>query len=162
MPQATQEELKAAYRRLCMLYHPDKHRDPELKRQAEQLFNLVHEAYEGKTTFTLDFLCQFWFWVSFWKLKTVAYVYSIKHESYQGLLAVWSASFIFSLLAFVSFITLSMFSGVVSVYPAQVIFTIRAGHDAFLAICYPQWKKLPQHVVLWLCHYDVLTDDKKN
>ena len=31
-----------------MLYHPDKHRDPELKRQAEQLFNLVHEAYEGE------------------------------------------------------------------------------------------------------------------
>lgn len=44
--EATQDELKAAYRRLCMLYHPDKHRDPELKRQAEQLFNLVHEAYE--------------------------------------------------------------------------------------------------------------------
>uniref|UniRef100_A0A8C4ERZ1 DnaJ (Hsp40) homolog, subfamily C, member 11a n=1 Tax=Dicentrarchus labrax TaxID=13489 RepID=A0A8C4ERZ1_DICLA len=43
---ATQDELKAAYRRLCMLYHPDKHRDPELKTQAEQLFNLVHEAYE--------------------------------------------------------------------------------------------------------------------
>lgn len=49
--QATQEELKAAYRRLCMLYHPDKHRDPELKRQAETLFNLVHEAYEGRSTF---------------------------------------------------------------------------------------------------------------
>lgn len=46
VPQATQDELKVAYRRLCMLYHPDKHRDPELKRQAEQLFNLVHEAYE--------------------------------------------------------------------------------------------------------------------
>ncbi|EMP35272.1 DnaJ like protein subfamily C member 11, partial [Chelonia mydas] len=44
--QASQEELKAAYRRLCMLYHPDKHRDPELKTQAEQLFNLVHQAYE--------------------------------------------------------------------------------------------------------------------
>ncbi|XP_076023278.1 dnaJ homolog subfamily C member 11a [Genypterus blacodes] len=44
--EATQDELKAAYRRLCMLYHPDKHRDPELKTQAEQLFNLVHEAYE--------------------------------------------------------------------------------------------------------------------
>ncbi|KAM9505579.1 dnaJ homolog subfamily C member 11-like isoform 3-T3 [Salvelinus alpinus] len=43
---ATQEELKVSYRRLCMLYHPDKHRDPELKRQAEQLFNLVHQAYE--------------------------------------------------------------------------------------------------------------------
>uniref|UniRef100_A0A8B9H012 J domain-containing protein n=1 Tax=Astyanax mexicanus TaxID=7994 RepID=A0A8B9H012_ASTMX len=46
-PQATQEELKSSYRRLCMLYHPDKHRDPELKRQAEELFNLVHQAYEG-------------------------------------------------------------------------------------------------------------------
>uniref|UniRef100_A0A3B3HEE3 J domain-containing protein n=1 Tax=Oryzias latipes TaxID=8090 RepID=A0A3B3HEE3_ORYLA len=43
---ATLEELKASYRRLCMLYHPDKHRDPELKRQAEQLFNRVHQAYE--------------------------------------------------------------------------------------------------------------------
>ncbi|TKS70857.1 DnaJ -like protein subfamily C member 11 [Collichthys lucidus] len=29
-----------------MLYHPDKHRDPELKSQAEQLFNQVHQAYE--------------------------------------------------------------------------------------------------------------------
>ncbi|KAM5320608.1 dnaJ homolog subfamily C member 11 [Glossophaga mutica] len=44
--EATSEELKAAYRRLCMLYHPDKHRDPELKSQAERLFNLVHQAYE--------------------------------------------------------------------------------------------------------------------
>lgn len=45
--QASQEELRGAYRRLCMLYHPDKHRDPELKSQAERLFNLVHQAYEG-------------------------------------------------------------------------------------------------------------------
>nr|XP_015814978.2 dnaJ homolog subfamily C member 11 [Nothobranchius furzeri] len=44
--EATLEELKSSYRRLCMLYHPDKHRDPELKRQAEQLFNQVHQAYE--------------------------------------------------------------------------------------------------------------------
>ncbi|XP_033181119.1 dnaJ homolog subfamily C member 11 isoform X2 [Mastacembelus armatus] len=44
--EATLEELKASYRRLCMLYHPDKHRDPELKRQAELLFNQVHQAYE--------------------------------------------------------------------------------------------------------------------
>lgn len=35
-----------------MLYHPDKHRDPELKRQAEQLFNQVHQAYEGKEACT--------------------------------------------------------------------------------------------------------------
>ncbi|KAM8913997.1 dnaJ homolog subfamily C member 11-like [Spinachia spinachia] len=44
--EATLDELKASYRRLCMLYHPDKHRDPELKSQAEQLFNQVHQAYE--------------------------------------------------------------------------------------------------------------------
>ncbi|XP_056294422.1 dnaJ homolog subfamily C member 11-like [Pseudoliparis swirei] len=44
--EAQQEELKASYRRLCMLYHPDKHRDPELKRRAEQLFTQVHQAYQ--------------------------------------------------------------------------------------------------------------------
>ncbi|KAK7795286.1 hypothetical protein U0070_011882 [Myodes glareolus] len=44
--EASAEELKAAYWRLCVLYHPDKHRDPELKSQAERLFNLVHQAYE--------------------------------------------------------------------------------------------------------------------
>ena len=58
--QATQDELKVAYRRLCMLYHPDKHRDPELKRQAEQLFNLVHEAYEGKKSFCHIIQIPFW------------------------------------------------------------------------------------------------------
>ncbi|KAL4839245.1 hypothetical protein H8958_017074 [Nasalis larvatus] len=44
--EASSEELKAAYQRLCVLYHPNKHRDPELKSQAERLFNLVHQAYE--------------------------------------------------------------------------------------------------------------------
>lgn len=37
-----------------MLYHPDKHRDPELKSQAEQLFNQVHQAYEGEDALDLD------------------------------------------------------------------------------------------------------------
>ena len=44
--EASCEEPKAAYRRLCMLYHPNKHRDPGLKSQAERLFNLIHQAYE--------------------------------------------------------------------------------------------------------------------
>ncbi|XP_008318440.1 dnaJ homolog subfamily C member 11 [Cynoglossus semilaevis] len=47
--EATLEELKASYRRLCMLYHPDKHRNPELKGQAEKLFNQVRQAYEVLT-----------------------------------------------------------------------------------------------------------------
>lgn len=29
--QATAEEIKTAYRQLSMLYHPDKHKDPELR-----------------------------------------------------------------------------------------------------------------------------------
>lgn len=40
-----------------MLYHPDKHRDPELKIQAEQLFNQVHQAYEGKG---MENKCVYW------------------------------------------------------------------------------------------------------
>ncbi|XP_078696135.1 dnaJ homolog subfamily C member 11-like isoform X2 [Branchiostoma floridae x Branchiostoma belcheri] len=43
---ASQDELKAAYRRLCMVYHPDKHREEEDKQIAEKLFNQVHRAYE--------------------------------------------------------------------------------------------------------------------
>ena len=30
--QANENELKAAYRRMCMLYHPDKHQDPAKKK----------------------------------------------------------------------------------------------------------------------------------
>lgn len=39
---ATPQEIKQAYRRLAMLYHPDKHNNP----QDLQLFNEVKEAYE--------------------------------------------------------------------------------------------------------------------
>ncbi|XP_001625184.2 dnaJ homolog subfamily C member 11 isoform X2 [Nematostella vectensis] len=44
--EANEDELKAAYRRLCVLYHPDKHTDPEKKRVAVQLFSKVQKAYE--------------------------------------------------------------------------------------------------------------------
>ena len=82
VPQATQDELKAAYRRLCMLYHPDKHRDPELKRQAEQLFNLVHEAYEGKKSFSDKANYVHYVMVLFWGLITlvVIHVFSVLRE----------------------------------------------------------------------------------
>lgn len=82
VPQATQDELKVAYRRLCMLYHPDKHRDPELKRQAEQLFNLVHEAYEGKKSFSDKANDVHYVMVLFWGLITlvVIHVFSVLRE----------------------------------------------------------------------------------
>lgn len=39
---ATESEIKRAYRRLAVAYHPDKNPDPS----AEQLFKLINEAYE--------------------------------------------------------------------------------------------------------------------
>jgi len=38
---ASQEDIKSAYRRLVMLYHPDKNRLPE----AEEIFKGIAEAY---------------------------------------------------------------------------------------------------------------------
>jgi curved DNA-binding protein CbpA len=39
---ATQHEIKRAYRRLAVLYHPDKNRDPA----AENIFKSINEAYD--------------------------------------------------------------------------------------------------------------------
>ncbi|CAK9817954.1 DnaJ homolog subfamily C member 11 [Anthophora plagiata] len=43
---ATQEEINYAYRRQSKLYHPDKHVDPVLKKEAEVLFNRTKAAYK--------------------------------------------------------------------------------------------------------------------
>ncbi|XP_046423389.1 dnaJ homolog subfamily C member 11 isoform X1 [Neodiprion pinetum] len=43
---ATAEEINNAYRRQSRLYHPDKHVDPVLKREAETLFTRTKKAYE--------------------------------------------------------------------------------------------------------------------
>ncbi|KAG8288370.1 DnaJ (Hsp40), sub C, member 11 [Homalodisca vitripennis] len=44
---ASNEEIINAYRRLSILYHPDKHVDPVRKKDAELLFHKVKKAYEG-------------------------------------------------------------------------------------------------------------------
>lgn len=44
--EASNDEINNAYRRLSRLYHPDKHSDPILKKQAEILFNKTKKAYE--------------------------------------------------------------------------------------------------------------------
>jgi len=41
---ASQEEVKKAFRRLAMRYHPD--RNPQATRQAEERFKQINEAYE--------------------------------------------------------------------------------------------------------------------
>ncbi|XP_076179972.1 dnaJ homolog subfamily C member 11 [Ptiloglossa arizonensis] len=43
---AAPEEINNAYRRQSRLYHPDKHTDPLLKKEAEILFNRTKKAYE--------------------------------------------------------------------------------------------------------------------
>ncbi|AFZ79581.1 DnaJ domain containing protein [Theileria equi strain WA] len=42
----TESELKKAYRKLAMQWHPDKHQDPQAKRKAEEMFKSVSEAYD--------------------------------------------------------------------------------------------------------------------
>ena len=62
--QANENEIKAAYRRMCVLYHPDKHHDPA-KKKVSMLFKLtgiffmfdcvlkVHEMYSKNVSSTL-------------------------------------------------------------------------------------------------------------
>lgn len=45
--QATQEEIVNAYRQQSKIYHPDKHVDPALKKEAEILFNRTRQAFQG-------------------------------------------------------------------------------------------------------------------
>jgi len=49
--QASPEDISNAYRRQSRLYHPDKHTDPVLKKEAEILFNRTKKAYEGLYAF---------------------------------------------------------------------------------------------------------------
>lgn len=46
--QATREEITNSFRRLSRLYHPDKHTDPQNKKEAEVMFNKTKKAYESK------------------------------------------------------------------------------------------------------------------
>ncbi|CAI2170568.1 11680_t:CDS:10 [Funneliformis geosporum] len=46
--EATEEEIKDAYKRLCRTFHPDKHVNPENKKAAETKFQVIQKAYEGK------------------------------------------------------------------------------------------------------------------
>ncbi len=43
---STKEEIKKAYRKLAHEYHPDKHRDPGTRKEAESKFKEINEAYQ--------------------------------------------------------------------------------------------------------------------
>ena len=45
-PDATDDEIKKAYRKLCMKYHPDANIDNPNKAEAEEKFKEVQQAYE--------------------------------------------------------------------------------------------------------------------
>ena len=63
---ATDDDLKKAYRRLAMKWHPDK--NPTNKKEAEAKFKQISEAYEVKLSFPFllssDFVSVFC-WISF-------------------------------------------------------------------------------------------------
>ncbi|EGD80115.1 hypothetical protein PTSG_10389 [Salpingoeca rosetta] len=40
------EEIRSAYRQMCMLYHPDKHTDPAKQELAREMFPRIQRAYE--------------------------------------------------------------------------------------------------------------------
>ncbi|MFN3316414.1 MAG: DnaJ domain-containing protein [Raineya sp.] len=42
-PTASQKDIKLAYKKLAILYHPDKNPD---NKQAEEVFKLISEAYQ--------------------------------------------------------------------------------------------------------------------
>ncbi|KXZ42222.1 hypothetical protein GPECTOR_179g245 [Gonium pectorale] len=43
---ASDEDVRRAYRALAQVYHPDKHQDPQLKERAQEVFGKLQEAYE--------------------------------------------------------------------------------------------------------------------
>lgn len=43
---ASDDDIKKAFRQLAQAYHPDKHTDPALKAHAAAQFTLLQEAYE--------------------------------------------------------------------------------------------------------------------
>lgn len=43
---ANEDNIKTAYRKMCVMYHPDKHRDPKKKQTAETIFAKISKAYE--------------------------------------------------------------------------------------------------------------------
>uniref|UniRef100_A0A7N0UIU1 J domain-containing protein n=1 Tax=Kalanchoe fedtschenkoi TaxID=63787 RepID=A0A7N0UIU1_KALFE len=45
-PDATDEEIRRAYRQWAQVYHPDKYQSPEMKEVATQNFQRIREAYE--------------------------------------------------------------------------------------------------------------------
>ncbi|CAJ0758634.1 9957_t:CDS:10 [Entrophospora sp. SA101] len=47
--EATENEIKDSYKKLCRTFHPDKHLDPESKSTAEKNFQIIHKAYEVLT-----------------------------------------------------------------------------------------------------------------
>jgi hypothetical protein len=56
-PDASDEQIRRAYRQLATVYHPDKTRDPSMREEASRMFTQIQEAYEVSqwcTSFTCE------------------------------------------------------------------------------------------------------------
>lgn len=52
--EASDDDIKRAFRNLAQTYHPDKHSEPDLKAEASASFTLLQEAYEVGMTDRLE------------------------------------------------------------------------------------------------------------
>lgn len=50
--EASEDDIKAAYRRLCIAFHPDKHSndEPEQRETASRQFMAIQRAYDGASS----------------------------------------------------------------------------------------------------------------
>lgn len=55
--QATLDEINKSYRQKCLIFHPDRHLDPDEKKIAENFFLKLRKAHESKFFFYLNLWC---------------------------------------------------------------------------------------------------------
>ena len=49
------EEIRSAYRRLSMLFHPDRYHTEQERKLAQKRFHKISQAYQGSCCFEIHF-----------------------------------------------------------------------------------------------------------